>query len=86
MNSTKSIKTVEELVRNKKFMIPGRFANDYYNGKRCVMVGIGGKSTYLPVEESTEIPYEAFCVLKDSGIFGKGMVYGEGEEFDPCNP
>jgi hypothetical protein len=82
--SIKNILNLNELVGDKIFILPKTMANDIdlKTGKPCVWVGINGKAIYIPVEEPTPIPYNAFCLLKDNGNFPY-QKYTQGEEFKP---
>lgn len=81
--SLKTIKNLSELVGSKKFRIPREFGDTYNQDRKlCIGIQIGGSKWLIPVDEATEIPYEPFCVLKDSGLLSR-MVSEDGEEFNP---
>lgn len=82
--STKKVKDLSTLVRNKKFNFPHTFADsrDEY-GRPCIFVMIQGKPTYIPTGEFIEIEYNVYCLLKDIGIIGRNIHLEEGVEFNP---
>lgn len=83
--STKEVKKLDDLIGEKKFLIPTSFANerDPITLKPAIFIGVNGIKTYIVTGEVTPIKYECFCILKDAGILGSNETYEVGGEFDP---
>lgn len=77
VRSIKPIKNLDDLVGSKRFIIPREFANE----GNFIYVGVGGKPYRIITEEAVEIPYEAYCVLRDIGV--PLYSFSEEKEFDP---
>ena len=85
-HSTKTVKPLQELIGNKRYIFPKEIANerDPQTGKSSVMVIVNGKQTFLPVEEPIEIPPDVFALLKDIGIIRED--YQTDKDFNPFIP
>lgn len=83
--STKPVKDIKGLISDKRFILPRSFANDGDpdTGKPIVLVYVNSKRYNLYVEEEIDIPYEPYCVLKDSSAYRDIDKYDMGGEFDP---
>ena len=78
--SLKTIKNLSELVGDKQFKIPRRLGDaGNEEGELCMVIQVGSNKWFIPVEKAVEIPYEAFCVMRDSNIEYQTI----GKEFDP---
>ncbi len=82
MQSDKQVIELKELVGERIFNLPKDMANhvDVVTGRPCIFVGVNGTKYYIPVEEPTPIPYNAFCALKDIGVEKYYKDYEEGED------
>lgn len=79
--SKKEVKKLDTFTASQLFMFPKSMANDYQNGKGVIKVQINLDMYYVPTGEVTEIPYPAFCVLRDSGV--NLSQYETNKPFDP---
>lgn len=78
--SQKNIKSLEEVVEDKLFIIPSTLANDKDSeGNPCIVIGVGGEMKYIPTGVFTKIPYKYYCALHDVGFSIKEFE----DEFNP---
>ncbi len=83
--SGKPIKLLTDLIGEKEFFLPRKMANevDPETGKSALMVCVNAKKTFIPIEESTPISFDNFCLLRDVGIFSSEANYSTEPEFNP---
>lgn len=79
--SKKTVKPLETFVASQVFIFPRSMSTDCQDGKNVIKVQINLKAYYIPTGEVTEIPYPAFCVLRDSGL--DLSQYEIAKPFDP---
>ena len=79
---------MKDLLGDRAFFIPESKANDRNpdTGESAVFVSINSKVQYIPVGKEVTMSYEAFCVLRDAGIFGPNSTYVAPDDFDPMRP
>jgi hypothetical protein len=83
--SQKPILNLElDILDEKTFFFPNHVANDInpFTGESCIVVGVNGRKTYIPIGIKTKISYQVFCVLKDSGLINPERTYESEEAFD----
>lgn len=82
--SAKTVKNLNDVVGEKKFILPISKANDVSpDGLPSVMVQINLKKTYIPCGVGVNIPNDVFSVMKDAGIVSGNETYEVGGPFDP---
>lgn len=79
----KTVKKIEDLVKDKRFKFPNIYGDTRYEGKLCIHLQIGGKHIFIPTGEYFPITYQTYCLLKDIGKIKDGDHFEEGEEFNP---
>jgi hypothetical protein len=83
--STKEVLNIDNLITEKSFLLPKSYANDRSidTGKAIILVFINSKKFEVVVEEEIKIPYQVYCVLKDSAVYKDIDKYDLGAEFNP---
>ncbi len=82
--SGKTVKDLNEVVGEKKFLFPFNLANDCSpEGKSSIMVQINSKKTYVICGEETMVDEDVFALLKDVGLVSSNETYEVGGPFDP---
>lgn len=83
--STREVKKVEDLISNKRYLLPQSYANERSTstGKSIIYICVNAVKYEIPVCEEVDIPYQVYCVLKDSAVYRDLDNYDLGKEFDP---
>jgi len=84
-NSTKPVKSLDDLMGKKTFFFPHELANERVGNdmERCIMIRVNGHSHNILTGKCVELTLQEYAVLRDSGMITDNYTYSKSKEFDP---